>query len=87
MTDIRQARDVLAKYRSYAGTAQEWGVRGGTSRLVRIATDPELLDALNKTLEQADKMPPTTEWGDHGLRMAGQRIAAAIIAADERMNA
>lgn len=89
MTDtdiIQRARDVLAKYRSYAPTAQEWGLRGGTSRLIRIATDPDLLDAIDGLLASAQSIAASTPGMIRFLERA-ERIAAAIIAAEERMNA
>lgn len=99
-TDIRRARDVIAKWRDSAtpGQWEDYGayiavpgyvVANGTARdvplIVGTAGNPDLLDAIDKMLASADRSAPTTEWGDHGLRIAGQRIAAAIIAADERM--
>lgn len=94
MTDssiIQQARDALAKWceetTDLDGMPLNYLVPSGDLALIMGMTSPDLLDAIDKTLDQASKTRPTTEWGDHGLRVAGERLAAAIVAADERMSA
>lgn len=85
MTDIQQARDALAEWRS--GPMYEAILSGRT--LVPIidgtAGNPELLDAIDGLLELA------AEWakadGIESVPRWMYRIAAAIIAADERMSA
>lgn len=115
MTDIQQARDILAKWRKNAASPLPWAIESDgrdsitvdanhvdivqfSSRevaswaclddddarlIVGIAGNPDLLDAMSQMLESAGY------WGDAQPMLSNyaNRIAAAIIAADERMSA
>jgi hypothetical protein len=92
MTDIsiiQRARDALAKWRSdeedpmpYWTEDQHFGFGDSSARLiVGTAGNPDLLDAIDAMLATylaAHSIGPT-------YRRDSERIAAAIIAADERM--
>ena len=88
MSDIQKARDVLAKWREKASVGS-WSVdhvaelraqRDGRL-IVGTAGNPELWEALDEGLRQYGKMP------DRSIPTFINRIAAAIVAADERMSA
>lgn len=118
MTDIQQARDVLAKWRSESALVdyQPWSIRSNyppetrvlgadsddvanpgdyaasnaffdsrTARLiVGTAGNSDLLDAIDEMLAAADVPPvPITV----PVILLAKPLAAAIISADERMNA
>lgn len=101
-TDIQRARDVLAKWRE-KNDAEPWYFDGGETiwggddfsvatmtsfdsdarLIVGTAGNPDLLDAIDAmfaTYLAAHSIGPT-------YRRDTERIAAAIIAADERMSA
>lgn len=82
MTDIQQARDVLAKWREQADSAAIIAARNYTSDtgarlVVGTAGNPELWDAIDEefALFAISEHPP---------RLLS-RIATAIVAADDRM--
>lgn len=84
---IQQARDALAKWREEA-RAGEWSIEADTAESSWLgrgtAGNPDLLDALDAVLAAADvpAVPITVP-----VILLADRIAAAIIAADERMSA
>lgn len=87
MTDIQKARDVLAKWREAAnqGDPDAWVADTNDAHLiVGTAGNPELLDAIDYLLEAATIHESRSNWS--GAIPHAERIAAAILAADERMN-
>jgi len=85
MNDIQQARDVLAKWREKAaGTVTYHG--DNRELIVGTAGNPDLWDAIDamfgSVLDWADVVDGEVIYPEHI-----ERIAAAIIAADERMSA
>lgn len=86
MTDIQRARDVLAKWRA---DGSEFKLQGGLVPLIAgLGGNPELLDALDGLLAQEQRRRTSMHDNmSHELSHHATRIAAAIIAADERMNA
>lgn len=117
MTDIQQARDVLAKWRNEVQSPLPWGLIGGGNEprdvvdatgdsvvslwsreeassahlydgddrlIVGTAGNPDLLDGIDGLLAHVWKYPA---WSSGHMRTHAERIAAAIIAADERMSA
>lgn len=103
MSEIQDARDVLAKWRKDPSSASAWeafdspgfekhiaaGDRGylgsiddetDAELIVGTAGNPDLLDAIDNVLQVADR-----PGGSGALRHHGAYLAAAIIAADERM--
>ncbi|MCS6578225.1 hypothetical protein [Curtobacterium poinsettiae] len=102
MTDIQRARDVLAKWRKET-TLGPWQVNRPTPEIigqradyvgevkwladlrmiVGTAGNPDLLDAIDGVLAAADLVG---RWETEFLAHAN-RLAVAIIAADERMSA
>lgn len=86
MTDIQQARDMLAKWRGAARDG-EWSIEADTAESSWLgrgtAGNPELLDAIDFALDLGIRFPGYDEAAD----AMSERIAAAIISADERMSA
>lgn len=103
MSEIQEARDVLAKWRDgierEPWVLEEYGFdalwlsglglltrtddhRKAGALTVGTAGNPDLLDAIDGLLAIADG--PGTAFTDQ--RVAAERIAAAIIAAEKRMN-
>lgn len=85
MNDIQKARDVLAKWRNAARNG-EWSIESDTAESSWLgrgtAGNPELLDAIDGVLaSEQEAQKPHRAPNRHA-----ERIAAAIIAADERMN-
>lgn len=96
MTDhstIQQARDVLARYRKASRSAgpqnRFWltaDVDPAVKNLFILTTDTAMLDAIDGLLAQGQRR--RTRMHDnmsHDLSHHAERIAAAIIAADEQM--
>lgn len=85
MNDIQKARDVLKKWRDAASDPTTWGDPGewvdfhDACLVIGTAGNPDLLDAidlvLNGYLDIAERYRPTSI----------NHLAAAIIAADQRM--
>ncbi|PYY59983.1 hypothetical protein DEJ17_06335 [Curtobacterium sp. MCSS17_011] len=73
MADALRAGEVEKGYRN--------GWYSEDRLIVGTAGNPELLDAIDGLLEAAERYTPGT------FRVRAERIAAAIIAADERMSA
>lgn len=107
MSNIQQARDILAKWRSAAATGRwdlkfDWaqftaesspeenGYVGDTENpydarlIVGIAGNPDLLNAIDGLLTHGQSAV-TNPMNEFGVRDWADRIATAIIAADERM--
>lgn len=102
MSEIQDARDVLAKWRDVERNSESWRVEpaGGfatvrddqngevaravlgddATLIVGTAGNPDLLDAIDFLLRAYDGYSP-----HHHARMNVDPLAAAIIAADERM--
>lgn len=89
MSNIQEARDVLAKWREKAATgawtedhiAEIRGKRDGRL-IVGTAGNPDLLDAISEFLLLGLSVGSVNKQ----LGREAERIAAAIIAAEERMN-
>lgn len=83
MSDIQKAREVLAKWRDAARNG-EWSIEADTAESSWLgrgtAGNPELLDAIDRTLDASASSTELSSFDSWG-----KRIAAAIIAADERM--
>jgi hypothetical protein len=86
---IQDARDVLAKWRE-GTTPGQWQVNliwslgmvwDDAMLAVGTAGNPELLDAIDEGLRQYGTLP------DRSVPSFIKRIAAAIVAANERMSA
>ena len=86
---IQDARDVLAKWRKAARDG-EWTIESDTAESSWLgrgtAGNPELLDAIDGMLAHGQSAV-TNPMNEFGVRDWAERIAAAIIAADERMSA
>jgi hypothetical protein len=83
MTDIQQARDILTKWRENANIG--WAMSRHAPLIVGTAGNPDLLDAWDGLLGIFENEPKTAPLLWPELWVEVQRIAAAIIAADERM--
>jgi hypothetical protein len=85
VSDIQQARDVLAKWRD--AEPLDIAMFGPLDEplIVGTAGNPDLLDAIDAMLREASA--DIAQYGNQpdGLWSGHKRIAAAIIAADERM--
>lgn len=85
MSDIQKARDVLAKWRANAMVGGV--VRTDLRLIVGTASKPDLLDAIDDCLYLAEQAIKRSVGNRSAVVTVAERVAAAIIAADERMSA